>query len=450
MEEKEGKIVISLSERKTLIENHQKTLWCSFANIFLGFWLLFSHFFLGYTSFVLSLNDFIAGIIVVILGLFSLSYRYWLAPWGIVFLGIWLNFAPLIFWAPDSSCYMNDTMVGSLLIAFALLIPGLPGVIEKEGKGIPSGWSYNPSAWNQRIPVVALACVGWFISRYLAAFQLGYIETVWDPIFGSGTKDVITSSVASFLPVPDAGLGAFAYTLEALLGLKGGPNRWRAMPWIVVGFAFLVVPLGIVSIILVCLQPILVGHWCFLCLLAAGAMLIMVMLTVDEMVATLQFLYQGKKEGQLFWELFFRGGEVNGIRDDVETATFYGNFWSLIKAWRFGVSFSPGLLLSLLLGGWIIFTPSIFALEKGISDFDHLLGALIVVFSVISSAEVIRSLRYIFFLFGLMLSIGTWLFPDISLWVNLSHSLVGIIVLGLAFIRGPICYSYGIFTNYIK
>jgi len=70
------------------------------------------------------------------------------------------------------------------------------------------------------------------------------------------------------------------------------------MPWIVILFGVLVVPLGLISIILVILQPLLVGHWCFWCLLAAICMLIMIALTVDEVVAVVQYLVQVKSKKQ--------------------------------------------------------------------------------------------------------------------------------------------------------
>ena len=38
------------------------------------------------------------------------------------------------------------------------------------------------------LPIVILALVGLFVSRYLAAFQLGHTESVWDPFFGDGTR----------------------------------------------------------------------------------------------------------------------------------------------------------------------------------------------------------------------------------------------------------------------
>jgi apolipoprotein N-acyltransferase len=52
--------------------------------------------------------------------------------------------------------------------------------------------------------------------------------------------------------------------LEPLSGFMGGRNR--TMPWMVVMFGVLVVPLGVVSIVLVILQPLALGAWCTLCL----------------------------------------------------------------------------------------------------------------------------------------------------------------------------------------
>ena len=134
-----------------------------------------------------------------------------------------------------------------------------------------------------------MAFVGFFLSRYLAAYQLGHIAWPWDPFFGDGTQRVLDSDVSKAWPVSDAGLGAVSYMLEALSGFMGGRNRWRTMPWMVVMFGVLVVPLGIVSIVLVILQPVAVGAWCALCLITAAAMLIMISPAVDEVVAMASF-----------------------------------------------------------------------------------------------------------------------------------------------------------------
>jgi hypothetical protein len=56
---------------------------------------------------------------------------------------------------------------------------------------VPPGWTYNPSSWLQRAPLIATGFLGWFISRYLAAVQLGYTAAAWEPFFGEGTARVL-------------------------------------------------------------------------------------------------------------------------------------------------------------------------------------------------------------------------------------------------------------------
>ena len=57
------------------------------------------------------------------------------------------------------------------------------------------------------------------------------------------------------------------------------------MPWAVLLFCVLVVPVGVVSIVLVVLQPLAVGAWCGLCLFTAVTTVLMVSPAVDEVVA---------------------------------------------------------------------------------------------------------------------------------------------------------------------
>ena len=178
----------------------------------------------------------------------------------------------------------------------------------------PPGWHYNPSGWSQRLPVVILAFVGLFISRYLAAFQLGHIERAWDPFFGEGTERIITSYVSEAFPVSDAGLGAATYMLEVLTGVIGDRRRWRTMPWMVLLFGLMIVPLGVVSIAFIIIQPILLGTWCTLCLVAAAAMLLQIPYSLDEIVACLQFLDDRRRRGRNLWTVFWRGDTIEGGR----------------------------------------------------------------------------------------------------------------------------------------
>ncbi|HEV8439508.1 MAG TPA: vitamin K epoxide reductase family protein [Methylomirabilota bacterium] len=165
-------------------------------------------------------------------------------------MGAWLQFAPLVFWAPSPVAYVNDTLVGAFAIALSILVPMMPGMAHhmammKPGPEIPPGWTYNPSSWHQRAPIIALGFAGWFISRHLAAVQLGYMGAAWEPFFGPGTDRVLHSTVSQMWPISDAGLGAAAYTFETLMGFMGGATRWRSMPWMVTFFGILVVPLGL-------------------------------------------------------------------------------------------------------------------------------------------------------------------------------------------------------------
>lgn len=171
--------------------------------------------------------------------------------------------------------------------------------------GIPPAWNYNPSTWNQRVPLLIIAFIGFCIAMYLSFFQLGIVSTVWDPFFGNGTEKVLTSSISKMLPVPDALLGAFGYLVDVVTGVIGGEKRWKAKPWIVIIFGVAVGPLGLVSILLVISQPVIVGYWCTLCLCSAVISVVMISPAMDEMLASLQYLQRVKRKGFSVWKAFW-------------------------------------------------------------------------------------------------------------------------------------------------
>ncbi|MGH6783786.1 MAG: vitamin K epoxide reductase family protein, partial [Sphingomicrobium sp.] len=245
----------------------------------------------------------------------SLSPRLAWAQWANAVAGVWLLFAPLVFWAPSAAVYANDTLIGALVITFAILVPMMPGMSMAgmmDESDLPPGWTYSPSTYLQRLPIIALGAVGLLISRHLAAYQLGHIDGAWEPFFAgaggrNGTETIITSDVSKAWPVADAGLGAVTYMFEVLMGAMGDRRRWRTMPWMVAVFGFTVVPLGAVSIYFIIIQPIVIGTWCSPCLLAGIAMLVMIPYSLDELVATGQYLVQSHRRDEPFWRTFFKG-----------------------------------------------------------------------------------------------------------------------------------------------
>ena len=425
---------------------HNKMMWTRFGTVFLGIWLLTAPESFGYDHQALGWSDWISGIALIFFGLLSMFYhaRAWI--WGGCAVGIWLQMAPLIFWAPDPVIYVNDTLIGILAIAFCVLVPLRPSAFE-IGPQIPKGWTYNPSSWQQRVPVIFFGVVGWLVARYLTSYQLHYTDYVWSPI-GGGTEKVITSMVAHNFPVPDAGLGALAYSLEAIMGAKGGVRRWHTMPWLVVAFGFLVVPLGFVSILLVMCQPIIVGAWCFLCLIIACCMLIMLSLEIDEVIAVCQYLHQSKKEGKPFWRTFFKGSNYTKDVPDKRTPRIDAGFGKFFQAMVWGATLPWNLVVTALIGIWLLFGNKVMGFTMALSDIADVVGALTVVFSIIAWAEVIRCVRFVNILLMACLVVATCVWGG-PLQIVLA-CIIGVIVSVLSIFKGRrIKEKYGAWDKFI-
>lgn len=426
-------------------EHYQAYRWVHVPIVALALWLMTSPFTLGYTSQALVWSDVLSGAVVLGMSLLALNPRRGLVSWLISFVGLWLLFAPLAFWSPDPAAYANDTAVGALLIAFALIIP--MGMTMK-GPDTPPGWSYNPSAWPQRAPVIALAFVSFLVARYMAAFQLGYIEAAWDPFFGNGTERVLTSQVSRAWPISDAGLGAMVYMIEFLMGLMGDRRRWRTMPWMVAGFGFVVIPLGIVSIALVIMQPLAVGAWCSPCLFTAAAMLLMIPLSLDEVVAMIQLVANKKREGHSVWRVFWLGAD---LPDDTRT-------WQPTRpiTWRprgmlWGFTSSWSLWLAIAIGVWLLFAPAVFGIgiEQPAADSDHLVGSLVIVVAVIALAEVARPGRFLLVPLGLWLMIAPWFLPGATVGARWNSAIMGAALVLLSLPLGRLRDHYGRFDNVV-
>jgi uncharacterized membrane protein len=178
---------------------------------------------------------------------------------------------------------------------------------HQPAASVPPGWSYNPSSWSERLWLVGVAVLGFGISGYLALYQYGVFEDVWEPFFNRGSEQVLHSFLSRVLPIPDAALGAAAYALDAVTGLIGRQDRWRSMPWMVILFGLAVGPLGIVSVLLVIAQPAVLHAWCTLCLGSAVISLIMIGPAMDEILASLQFLRRCHERNAPLWTVFWRG-----------------------------------------------------------------------------------------------------------------------------------------------
>jgi hypothetical protein len=162
---------------------------------------------------------------------------------------------------------------------------------------IPPGWDENPTAWPKRLSLAARAFVGFIVAGYLALYQFGVFPTVWDPFFPNGSPKVLGFTY----PFPDASLGVLAYGVEIVLSFIGGRARWRTMPWTSIALGFVVGFGAVVSVLLMIVQPVVVGAWCALCLASAFISLTIVGPGMEEFLATLQHLKRVHAHGHPIW-----------------------------------------------------------------------------------------------------------------------------------------------------
>ncbi len=425
---------------------HRQNLWAHFLTIALGSWLVTSPPILGYQATALAISDIAAGALLVLTGALSLSWRMAWARLLSGLIGFYLLFAPLIFWAPTAAAYLNDTLAGSLAIGFAMLTRppvGVSPTARMTGPDVPEGWDYSPSDWTQRLPIIALAFVGLYVSRYLTAYQLGHIDSAWDPFFGSGTERIITSEVSKAWPVPDAGVGAVTYILEILTGLIGSRRRWRTMPWLVILFGVMIIPLGAVSIFFIIIQPIVIGTWCTLCLIGAAAMVVQIPYSFDELLATGQFLRQRRRKGRALWPVLLHGDTASGGRKE-GPEDFERSLGQLNRdIWGGGVNLPWNLVASIAIGAGLMCTRLLFDTAEPLANADHLIGALVITVSVTALAEMARPLRFLNVVFGIALIVLPWFVGGgiaIGVWADV---VAGLALIALAVPRGRIVNSYG-------
>lgn len=165
---------------------------------------------------------------------------------------------------------------------------------------IPKPWTYNPSSWQQRVPICLYAATAFVIAVYLALYQWRLIDRAWDPVWGDQTMQVLDSDVShqmhEWFLIPDGALGALAYLVDLVLALAGSTRRWQFRPWLVLLFGFAIIPLGIVSVTLVALQGTVVGSWCFLCIVTAILSLLLIYWSYDEVWTSIEYLYRVRKK----------------------------------------------------------------------------------------------------------------------------------------------------------
>ena len=223
------------------------------------------------------------------------------------------------------------------------------------------------------------------------------------------------------------------------------------MPWLVILFGLMVVPLSVTSLSFVIIQPIVIGTWGTLPLIGAAAMLLQIPYAVDELLASLQFLRRRARAGQDWLRIFLTGGTDDvtpgaktGVTDEFERPP-----GPILKDMLVGgVSLPWNLLLSALIAASLPFTRLTFGTTGAMADADHAIGLMVLTTISIAAAEPARTVRYLNLLFGAALLATPFLF-EASAAATANSLACGLALMALSLRRGPIRQQYGSWTRRI-
>lgn len=452
---------------ETLRQRHETLLrrehgafrWAHMLNIALGLWLVTQPVMIQVEEPLLFWSEVGLGALLILFASLALSWKAGWARWASAGVGTLVMAAPFVFWTENPAAFLSDTLIGAMIIGFAVCSrpePGPSPVAALTGPDIPPGWDYNPSAWSQRVPIIALAILGLLISRYLTAYQLGQIDGVWDPFFAgspadpqNGTEEIITSAVSRAWPVPDAAVGGYTYMLEVLTGIIGTRRRWRTMPWLVLLFGLMIAPLGVVSIFFIIIQPVVIGTWATLTLVAAAAMLIQIPYSLDELLATCQFLRRRVQAGRSWLRVFLFGDTDDGDRTDKGDEFERAPGAIVADMLGGGVNLPWNLGLAALVGIWLTFTRVTLGAEGLMADCDHVIGALAVTVVSVAAAEVARLARYALIPLGAALFVTPFI-ADADLPQIITSLLCGLALIALSLRRGAVHNRYGGWDRWVR
>jgi len=138
-----------------------------------------------------------------------------------------------------------------------------------------------------------LALVGLGIATYLTLYQIDILPSVWDPVFGHGSRTVLDLTS----PVPDAAAGVAAYGFEVILTLLGDNERERTLPGVVLLFGAVIATGGLASVGLIVVQPTVAGAWCLLCLGSAALSFALLAVGAPEIPGALERVRELRARG---------------------------------------------------------------------------------------------------------------------------------------------------------
>jgi hypothetical protein len=218
------------------------------------------------------------------------------------------------------------------------------------------------------------------------------------------------------------------------------------MPWLVVLFGLMIAPLGITSILFIIIQPVVIGTWSTIALIGAAAVLLQIPYSLDELLATLQFLRRRARAGQNWLRVLLVGDtdEEPGGAASKPGDEFERPFGAVLKDMASGgVSLPWNLALAAAIGVLLLFTRPLFQADGNLAHAHHVIGSLVLTVISVAAAEVARPVRWANVALGAALVATPFVFDTGSALLTGLTIGSGLAVAALSVRRGPIRERYG-------
>ena len=208
------------------------------------------------------------------------------------------------------------------------------------------------------------------------------------------------------------------------------------MPWMVFLFGLLIIPLGVVSVTFIIIQPPLIGALCTLCIIQAAVTVALIPYSVDEVLATCQYLYRSKLAGEPFWRTFWRGGPALSENQTPEP-DLERSFAEVIREFfTGGVNFPKTLVAVTVLGVILMVSPLLMSLEPSLYYMNHIAGCVAIIVAVSAMADVVRPLRFLNIPVGIAVAVAPFMDSNASSTALVINIVAGVLLIGLSLPRG--------------
>ncbi|MEG0037369.1 MAG: hypothetical protein RR733_04435 [Victivallaceae bacterium] len=335
-----------------------KRLKINLSLVAIGCCLFFSPVSLGYTSVYHIVIDKTLGFLLVLCSCcscFSSKFDIFSS-----LIGCFILYSSTIEYNP--TVFANSSLLGFMMLAIRYTSYSRPYELD-IGPTIPDNLSYNPSCFGRRCVESYFSLIVLIITRYSIGIYSG-----------------------SFL--------SWIFTLSCLsliLNVSGSKRRWHVRPLIVFSTFTITLSLSI----LLAVASVIYGSYLFL--IASFFALLSSTLEIDEMRASLNYIYIRKKEEESI-SLSLVGKIISGSEFYRKSILWeeqnHESFSRHIKHTFQGVSCPLNLILVLVTGIILNLFSNQFIMKPGFQTFISIIGIVVTIFTSLSFSEHLRFIRF--------------------------------------------------------